>query len=62
MNEDEITNELNKTADELKRDAEKERLKLICDDLFETELGDGKVDNDVAIVPKKKKKPKIIYR
>ena len=62
MSEEEITGELNETAERLKLDAERVRLKLLCDDLFKTDLEEPDTENEMEIELKQKEKPKIFYK
>ena len=65
MNSDLIdaVDKANETVDKLKEveKKDKKKIKLLCDDLFEMELNEGDIDNDVKIVPKKKTQKKVEY-
>lgn len=65
MNSDLIdaVDKANETVDKLKEveKKDKQKIKLLCDDLFEMELNEVDMDNDVKIVPKKKTQKKVKY-
>ena len=65
MNSDLIdaVDKANETVDKLKEgeNKDKKKIKLLCDDLFEMELNEGDIDNDMKIVPKKKTQKKVKY-
>lgn len=65
MNSDLIdaVDKANETVDKLKEveKKDKQKIKLLCDDLFEMELNEGDIDNDVKIVPKKKTQKRVKY-
>lgn len=65
MNSDLIdaVDKANETVDKLKEveKKNKKKIKLLFDDLFEMELNEVDIDNDVKIVPKKKTQKKVKY-
>lgn len=61
MSEDEIENEMDEAVAKFAIEAESERVKLICDDLFETDLNEPDTGNEMKIELKQKEKPKIRY-
>lgn len=65
MNSDSIdaVDKANETVDKLKEveKKDKQKIKLLCDDLFEMELNEVDMDNDIKIVPKKKTQKKVKY-
>lgn len=61
MSEDEIENEMDEAVEKFINEAETERVKLLCDDLFETDLSEPDTGNEMKIELKQKEKPKIRY-
>lgn len=61
MSEDEIENEMDEAVAKFIIEAESERVKLLCDDLFETDLDEPDTGNEMKIELKQKEKPKIRY-
>jgi hypothetical protein len=61
MSEDEIENEMDEAVEKFIIEAETERVKLLCNDLFETDLDEPDTGNEMKIELKQKEKPKIRY-